>query len=578
MGWLNSIMVNLKANPFFLKDEDIEWVYDTLSSMDLSSKIGQLFCEIVWDKPGMNIDSIFELIEPAGVMFRPDSGANVRDLAEKLQNRTTIPLLIAGNMERGGSGGNGGLKDGTYYGAPMQIAATDSDECAYRLGLISAREAAAVGINWTFEPVIDIDQNFNNPITNVRTFGSDLSRIARMAGEYIRAAHENGLATAAKHWPGDGIDFRDQHLLSSVNSMTPDEWDATYGFLYRQMIECGTKAVMSAHIRLPQYSKFLDPSLSDRDIQPASLSPELNRKLLRDKLGFNGLIVSDATQMAGFMVTQKREEAVPACIASGCDMFLFTNNHREDVGFMFDGVEKGDITPERLDEAVTRVLALKASLALHKKKAEGRLVPPESGLDVLKCNEHVNWAEDCADRAVTLVKDIERLLPLSPLKGKNLAVCVVTNEATDEAGDTAESRQFKALLEQEGFIIHPFEPEKMPGSMDEEASIGTLKQQIDMIVYYANMRVASNQTSVRIIWSDFLGEDAPKYARDIPTVFISASNPYHLLDVPMVSTYINAYSSNEYMPKALVEKLMGRSEFKGINPVDPFCGLWDTRL
>ena len=571
-------MIDLGSNPFFLNGEDIRWVTDTLKGMDRRAKVGQLFCEIVWDKPGMNVDALLEQIEPAGVMFRPDTGANIQKAVRYLQGKSRIPMLIAGNLERGGSGGNGGLKDGTYYASPMQVAATDDDECGYRLGLVCAREGTAVGMNWTFEPVIDIDLNYNNPITNVRTFGSDPRRIARMAGGYIRAARENGMAVACKHFPGDGVDFRDQHLLASVNSLSVREWDEGYGWLYKRMIDAGANAVMSAHIKLPAYSRELAPGIADKDVRTASLSRELNRLLLREKLGFNGLIVSDATQMTGFMVDLPRARAVPACIASGCDMFLFTVNHKEDVRYMFDGVEEGIVSEERLDEAVTRVLALKASLKLHVKQREGTLVPDASALSVLKCAEHVAWARDCADKAITLVKNTENLLPLSPATHKNIALRVVANEATDAEGHTSETRMLKVLLEKEGFVVRPLIPEEMPGGMRGSASIREVKEKTDLVLYYANMRVASNQTSVRIAWSDFLGEDSPKYARDIPVVFISASNPYHLLDVPMVSTYINAYSSNEYIVEALVEKLTGRSPFKGTSPVDPFCGLWDTRL
>lgn len=571
-------MIDLKGKPFYLNDDGVNWVQDTLAGMSLEEKVGQLFCEIVWDKPGMDIDSLFETIQPGGIMFRPDSGKNIQSLIRYLQQKSKIPMLIAGNLERGGSGGNGGLKDGTYYGSPMQVAATDDEECGYKLGLVACREGAAVGINWTFEPIIDIDINYNNPITNVRTFGSDPDRILKMAKGYMKAAYENEMAVSIKHWPGDGVDFRDQHLLASVNSMSVQEWDDTFGKVYKGMIDAGANTLMASHIKLPAYSRKLNPEIQNKDIMPASLSSELNNKLLREQLGFNGLIVSDATQMAGFTVAMKREDAVPTTIAAGCDMFLFTINHKEDVDYMFKGIERGILSTERLDEAVTRILALKASLKLHEKQASNTLVPDESALSILKCDEHIQWAKECADQAITLVKNTEGLIPISPERCKKVLLCVVTNEPTDDAGFTPEALRFKTRLEEAGFHVDDFNAESMPGGLRGNISIKELGEKYDLVLYYANMRVASNQTSVRITWSDFLGEDAPKYARDIPVIFISTSNPYHLLDVPMVSAYINAYSSNTYVAEALVEKLTGKSEFKGINPVDPFCGLWDTRL
>jgi beta-N-acetylhexosaminidase len=260
-------------------------------------------------------------------------------------------------------------------------------------------------------------------------------------------------------------------------------------------------------------------------------------------------------------------------------MILFTINQKEDVEYLLHGIDDGAVGEERIEEAATRILALKASLKLHEKSMSARLVPEEGALAVLKCEEHVRWARDCADNSVTLVKDEEGLLPLSSKIFKRVLLCVVTNEPRDEAGHTPESLRFRRKLELEGFAVDDFDMSLMPGaSSDTAASIAGLKSKYDLIVYYANMRVASNQNSVRTEWSNFLAGDAPKYVKDVPTVFISASNPYHLLDVPMIGTYINAYSSNEYVVDALVEKLMGRSAFLGKSPVDAFCGLWDTHV
>ena len=160
-------------------------------------------------------------------------------------------------------------------------------------------------------------------------------------------------------------------------------------------------------------------------MQPASLALDLNLGLLRDRLGFNGLIVTDATTMAGFTMLMPRERAVPAAIAAGNDMFLFNINLEEDIEFMRAGVKSGILSLQRLDDAVSRILALKASLALPKRRRDGTLVPPESSLSVLACAEHRSWAAECADKAVTLVKDTQNLLPLSPQKYKRVLLFVL---------------------------------------------------------------------------------------------------------------------------------------------------------
>ena len=229
-------MIDLKGNPFYLSDKDIAWVEGTLSTMDLTEKVGQLFCPIVMTDDEKVLNRILDGIKPCGIMFKACKGYLVQKTHRFLQDNSKIPLLIAANLE---AGGNGTATDGTKYSNQMGVAATDDEDYAYKLGLIAGREGRAVGINWAFAPVCDIDYNSNNPITNTRTYGSDPERVLRMARSYMRGIHECGLAESVKHFPGDGVDGRDQHLLTSVNSLSTDEWDESYGRVYKGMIEDG---------------------------------------------------------------------------------------------------------------------------------------------------------------------------------------------------------------------------------------------------------------------------------------------------------------------------------------------------
>ncbi|MEE4194509.1 MAG: glycoside hydrolase family 3 N-terminal domain-containing protein, partial [Anaerolineae bacterium] len=295
-------MINLKTKPFYLSDEDIRWVEETKAGMSLKDKVGQLFCLIFMgdDAAGFYQGLQNAGIKPCGFMARPMDGAIAQKATRELQAMAEIPLFIAANLE---SGGSGVASSGTNYANPMQIAATDDEEYAYKLGQICGTEGRAVGVNWSFAPIIDIDYNFANPITNTRTYGSDPERVLRMGSAYMKGIKESNLAVSIKHWPGDGVDGRDQHLLASVNTLSTEEWDATYGKIYSTLIEEGARTVMSAHIMLPEYSRKLRPGIKDEDILPASLAYELNNDLLRGKLGFNGLIVSDATPMAGYIAS-----------------------------------------------------------------------------------------------------------------------------------------------------------------------------------------------------------------------------------------------------------------------------------
>ncbi|MTI58974.1 MAG: glycoside hydrolase family 3 protein [Firmicutes bacterium] len=564
-------MINLKENPFNLSDKDIKWVEETLAGMTFDEKIGQIFC-LLGKNPDQEVIEMVEKAKAGGVMFRPAAGREIQKVQRELQKRSKISLLLAANLEGGGSGI---AIDGTNYATQMGIAATDDKEMAYRLGLIAGREGRAVGCNWAFAPVIDIDFNCQNPITNTRTYGSDPDRVLRMAKAYMKGLQENGLAVSIKHWPGDGVDGRDQHLVTSVNTLSCEEWDQTYGKVYKGMIDAGARTVMSAHIMQPAYTRKFKPGIQDEEIIPASLAPEINNELLREQLGFNGLIVTDATVMAGFTAVMRRKKAVPYSIAAGCDMFLFTADLGEDIRFMKEGVEEGVLSQERLDEAVTRILALKASLKLHEQQEKGTLVPDEDALEVLKCAEHEQWAEECADKAITLVKDNQQLLPLNKDKHKRILLYIKGDVGgyMDKGGGV--SSHFVELMEEEGFEITCHDYSKVHES-DLRNPPSYYTDRYDLILYFASLKTASNQTVVRINWGQPMGFDVPKYVEDIPTAFISVDNPYHLQDVPMVKTFINGYTSNKYVVRAMVNKLLGRSEFKGINSVDPYCEYWDA--
>lgn len=568
-------MINLKDKPFYLSDEDIKWVEKTLEGMTEDEKIGQLFCLIGYSSEEGFLKNMALSFQPGGLMCRPMAAAEVVGTVKTLQENSRIPMLIAANLEKGG---NGIAEEGTFLGTPMEVAATDDDEMAYKLGTVCGREGSAVGCNWSFAPIIDIDYNFRNPITNTRTLGSDPDRVRRMGAQYVRAVQEYGVAASIKHFPGDGMDERDQHLVTSINTMSCEDWDKTYGAAYKECIDAGAMTVMIGHIMQPAYSKKLNPELKDKDILPASLSYELTTKLLKEQLGFNGLVVTDATTMAGMVIPMPREQAVPQAIAAGCDMFLFTRNLEEDYGYMKKGIEDGIITEERLHEALTKILGLKAALKLHKKKEEGTLAPElEEAMKVLTSVEHKEWAKECADKAITLVKKEEGVLPISPKKYKKVLFYDIESQlgyAYSVRGGVA--ARVKELLEKEGFDIDQFDVNKgMEGMMTPYSAV---TDKYDLIVYLANMATKSNQTVVRIEWAQPMGANVPVYMTSVPTIFISVENPYHLLDVPRVQTYINTYASTDIVLEALVDKLMGRSAFKGKNPVDPFCGMWDTKL
>lgn len=565
-------MIEYKAKPFYLDDEDIQWVEDAYRGMTIEEKIGQLFCPIEMSNQEEDLKKLVETKHIGGILYRKGKAEEIQNSHRCLQRYSKIPLLIASNLEMGGVGS---VEEGTYYGQELLVAATGKEERAYQLGKVSCRERAAVGVNWAFAPIVDIDGNFRNPILNVRTFGDDKERVMAMGNAYLRAAREEGVAAAVKHFPGDGVDERDQHLLTSVNTLSCEQWNATYGDIYRSLIEEGVLTVMVGHIALPAYEEKFDGKSCQRII-PATLSPNIIKRLLRDELGFNGMIVTDATPMVGFCSAEERRKAVPMSIENGCDMFLFNKDLDEDLMYMKEGYQHGVLSEKRLEEAVKRILAVKAALGLHKKQENGTLVLGKEALSVLKCNEHDTWAKECADEGVTLVKDTQHLLPISPAKQKKILLEILGDFPSNETVRD----QFQSLLERTGFEVSVYVPEKLGLEGKIFDTVEEFKEKYDLVIYIGNIETASNKTVSRINWHTLfgLGNNMPWFVYEVPTMFISVGNPYHLLDVPMIKTFINGYCNSEYVVHAIVEKITGKSAFRGKNPIDPFCGRFDTAL
>jgi beta-N-acetylhexosaminidase len=576
---------DLEAKPFCLDKSQVEWVESVFASMTLEEKVGQIFCPSLSSFGKKSIAKLTKEIKAGAVMIRPFPVKGLQESIKALQESSRIPMLISANLE---SGGNGAFNEGTQLSMPMGCAATGDMEYGYRLGKVACREAAAVGVNWSYAPIVDIDMNYRNPIVNVRSFGADAETVIKMSQGFIKAAGEEGVAPTIKHFPGDGTDERDQHLLVSVNTLTSDQWFSSYGHVYKTLIDDGAKSVMAAHIAQPEVARAIDPSISfEESLLPASLSKTLTTGLLREKLGFNGLVVTDSTLMTGFMQPMPRRKAVPLCIECGCDFLLFNRSVEEDWKYMLDGIKDGILSKERLDEAVWRVLATKASLGLNTKKT---LPDP---IQIAGSPETKKWVLDCADKCVTLVKDNQKLLPLSPSKHKRVYLNVIENYVED---NSALGKDLKARLEKEGFAVTlrkrklDINPNLLMKGIVTPALIKVMKEvmantdsfvsQYDMCMIALNMETVSNATVVRVNWKVMfgLGNDIPWYAGEMPLVVVSLANPYHLLDIPMADVYVNSYTATKEVLDATFDKLMGRSEFKGISPVDPFCGHEDCKL
>ncbi len=563
-------MVNLKAKPFYLSDEDIKWVEDTIKGMTDEEKIGQLFFNLVHEFGEDYVKNVVEKYHIGGARYKGASSEQVWDLATNLQKYSKIPMLVSANCD---SGGDGACTDGTYIASAAQAEAAYDEKVAYNAGYVSGKEATAIGCNWNFDPCADILFNWRNTIVNTRAYGADPDNVYKYTSAYIKGLRQSDIASLAKHFPGDGSEERDQHLLLGVNELSTEDWDNSYGMVYKKLIDDGLMTVMAGHIALPEYSKKLVPGITYDEIMPATLAPELLNDLLRGQLGFNGLVITDASHMIGLAAAMKRRDYVPGAIAAGCDMFLFFNDFDEDFGFMMDGYKNGVITEERLHEALLRILGLKASLKLHVKQKEGRLVPPKEGLKIVGCAEHLEMAEEAADLGITLVKDTLNQLPIKPSTHKRIKLYYLTGEMGGiYDASTAALQVIIEELERVGFEVSLNDG----GTRDKGKTLEYSKNW-DAALIFADVRGYAAENNYRIRWKVPMSSDIPWYVWEVPTVFVSLNYTTHLTDVPMVKTYINAYSNTRTVIRKAIEKIMGESEFKGRYNDLVWCNKWEAR-
>ena len=567
-------MVDLTSKPYYLNQEQINFLKQTLKEMTTEAKIGQLFFVVGQDEDQVDLAAFAAKYQPGGIMYRPDKAAKIKREVTSLQTHSAIPMFVAANLE---SGGNGLVAEGTWLGTPMEMAATNDANAAYQLGNVAGYEARQVGANMSFAPIVDIDNNFRNPIMNVRTFGSDKNRVLKMSQAQAKGLTANQIIPVIKHFPGDGVDERDQHLLASVNSLTADDWMESYGQIYHQLIEDGIPTIMIAHIMQPAWERRLEPGINDTQLRPASSSKLLIDGLLRNVLKFNGLTITDATPMIGYNAALAREELLPTTINAGIDMILFNKNIDEDYEIIRQAVANGTISAERLDEAVTRILATKLAQGIM--ATDGQLLTPAPKVLDLKLTEHAEIAKQVAKKAVTLVKDRDHLLPITPKKYPRIRLYVLGDSddgGFKEGGHVTDL--FKAQLEQVGFEVTLYNRQKLDFHEVFEEGVQDLKAKFDLALYVANVETASNQTTTRLDWIHLMAADAPWFMKSIPTIFVSTANPYHLFDIPNVSTFINAYTGNQATIEATVRKLTGQESFEGVSPVDPFCGHFETHI
>ncbi|PJE30951.1 beta-N-acetylhexosaminidase [Pseudooceanicola antarcticus] len=549
---------DLSRPPFSLDREALEWVRQTREGLDDQAAAAQLFN--LNSRGPVDAAELARLaaLSPGGLTrFFSEDGAAERQALAQIQQQAEVPLLVSADLE----GSRMSLPFGTAVPNPLALAAADDADLTTEVARLMAREALSIGVNWAFAPVIDINAAARSAIVATRGFGSDPERIARHATAQIAAFEAEGLAATVKHWPGEGYDDRDQHLVTTVNPLSMTEWQSSFGKLYRAAIKAGARAVMTGHIALPAYLREKDPATDDETaFLPATISHALNIDLLRGDLGFNGLIVSDASEMAGLTSVVEMVQAKVEIIKAGCDMVLFSSDPEAEIRAVREAVASGEIPRKRFEAALMRVLGLKASLGLHAGAAQPRLAPEAETAQAI--------AKRAFAKAPTLVKDRNATLPLDPKRHRR--ILVLTPGIIEPMQNARLSFDLPQMLREEGFEVTEA-PHGTPLDLTDK----------DLVLYLFGEETLLTRGRIFLDWRALHGHFKLSMARpwhQLPTVMISFGYPYYLYDAPRVPTYINAYATHPAMQAAVLEALMGRAPFAGSNPVDPFDGAPDAHL
>ncbi|MEZ4684103.1 MAG: glycoside hydrolase family 3 N-terminal domain-containing protein [Caldilineaceae bacterium] len=529
-----------------LSTEQRQWVDTTLDSLTIPQCLGQLLCP---SSPRSTTEDWLDLMQkvPFGVIsLRGASSAETRERMLRLQAAAKVPLLAGGDMEQGANT----LTDSTEFPRPMAMGAADDPDLVRKIGQATAAEARYAGMHWTFSPVIDLNYNPNNPITNVRAFGDEPERVIRIATAMIEGLQANGLAATAKHFPGDGMDDRDQHLVTTINNLPFADWQATYGKVWRAAIEAGVYCVMPGHISLPDYQGFADRPV---DAPPATLDAKLLVDLLRKELGFDGLIISDATGMIGMTTRVPTEQRVVECIKAGCDVYLFPET-LTDYERLCNAVKDGRLSEERVRAAARRVLELKARLNVH----VDPFGPKPSAAD---SSSYQQTAQAVADKSITVLRGADGL-PVNLQAGSR--VLTVTIGANSQFNRFMPPRELPVVdeeLQGRGYqvehILNPGDEELLEKAGEADVVFMNL-----LMLPYMTMGTIHNLVGHLGHWrwrSLFIDHPQVRYT--------SFGNPYVLHEMPHLPNLLAAYSDSPASQRAAVKVWLGEIEAAGDCPV-----------
>ena len=543
--------------------EDEAWVERTLTGLTLRQKVGQLIMPWVLGdfapEGSPRHDRILEYIEDQGIGGVIMSVGSPTEVAAKLndfQAHSDVPLLVAADLETGAGfrmrgavqmPGTIELGGATDFPSLMAVGATADPQLAYEMGRITALEARGVGIHIPFAPVLDVNNNPDNPIINVRSFGETPEDVADLGAAFVRGVQEHGAIATGKHFPGHGDTETDSHLGLPVIPHSRARMDSVEIFPFRHAIEAGMGAVMTAHISVPS----LDGGVGD----PATLSSAVLTDLLRDEMEFDGLLFTDAMDMSAISRGFGAEEASVRAIEAGADVILMPPSVERAVEGIAAAVESGRIDASRIDASVRRILETKKQMGLDRDRA----VEIDQIGQVVGIPAHTQVAAEIAERSITLLHNGGNLLPL--LGTRSARVMSVSFRRTS---DVLAGRYFNTRLRQTY-------PRLTTADLDADSGPALYQDLLRRARQQALVILSTYVTAVSYSGSLALPEEVVDFAGQlteigVPHIVISFGNPYLITELPDVRAYMLAWSGSEVSQTAAAQALFGEIEISGRVP------------
>lgn len=530
-----------------------KWVETTLKKMSLREKIGQMmvmplngeFTNVESEKFKEMRRQIQDLHVGGFTLFRGEANS-IAVLTNEAQRLAKIPLFFSADYERGL---RMQLRTGTPFTTNMGVAAAGDVQAAYNQGKIICEEMRAIGGNWLFAPVADINNNPDNPVINIRSFGADPKRVGEFVAAESRGAREANCLATLKHFPGHGNTATDSHIGLSVISADRKQLDSTEIVPFKAAIQSGVESIMTAHLAVPNVTG---------DNMPSTLNPKIINDILRKDLNFNGIISTDSMEMGAITKSYPNGESAVMAIKAGVDVVLFPPNIDAAITAVENAVKKGEIKESRIDDSVRRLLNAKYRIGL----AQNRFVDLAAANRIVERPENVAEANRVAEKSITLLRNENDFLPLSKEKARNTLFVVI---AADD--DPIEGAAFipEIIKRQPNAKIVKIDPRS---TGEDYAKVLNDSKTFDSVILAPFVKRAAAKGTVALPENQVAFVKQMLALKNKQIGVIAFGNPYMIRQFPEAKTYVVTYAIEEVAQTAAVRTLFGEVPFSGKLPVN----------